>query len=100
MIASSTIVSFGFQSFLPPLSALLLQKIVLQSEIGLQSQPRSHRQSYPSRIESNFDNMPQQKKERSPRNATTHHRARQDGKAELDILEEYVVWIARLLRTT
>jgi hypothetical protein len=35
--------------------------------------------------------MQQQNKERYPPNATTHQRARRDGNAESDVLEEYVV---------
>jgi serine/threonine-protein kinase ULK/ATG1 len=64
---------------------------VMHSENDPQSRPSSRRQSYSPRIESNFDDMQQQNKERYPPNATTHQRARRDGNAESDVLEEYVV---------
>ncbi|KAI9289116.1 kinase-like domain-containing protein [Umbelopsis sp. AD052] len=63
---------------------------VMHSENDPQSRPSSRRQSYSPRIESNFDDL-QQTKERYPPNATSQQRARRDGNAESDVLDEYVV---------
>lgn len=60
-----------------------------ENEVSSRTQREQRRQSYSPRVESNVDDI-QQNRERYPPNATVQ-RSRRDGNADSDVLEEYVV---------
>ncbi|GAB5593238.1 Serine/threonine-protein kinase [Umbelopsis nana] len=60
-----------------------------ENEVSSRTHREQRRQSYSPRVESNVDDI-QQNRERYPPNATVQ-RSRRDGNADSDVLEEYVV---------